>query len=278
MRYEKISNQLFKENRSLFIEKMQEKSIAIFNSNDLMPKNADQNMPFKQNSDLFYLTGIDQEESVLMIIKGSHEVLVYLFIKETDENIKIWEGEKLSKKTASEVSGIENIEWLSKFEKRLAQYTQECTAFYLNSNEHPRANIVVESRDERFKKWLKNKYPNHIVKKAADIIYPIRAIKKPQEINMVKRACEITKKGVFRVVDFLKPGVLEYEIEAEILHEFIRAGARGFAYDPIIASGTNACVLNYNKNNRVCQNGDIILMDFGADMLITHLTSQGVSP
>ena len=265
MRYEKISNELFKGNRSLFVEKMREKSIAVFNSNDLMPKNADQNMPFKQNSDLFYLTGVDQEESVLMIVKGPHEVLVYLFIKETNENIKIWEGEKLSKNMASEISGIDNIEWLSKFEKTLAQHTQECTSFYLNSNEHPRANIVVESRDERFKKWLKNKYPNHIVKKAADILYPIRAIKKTQEISMVKKACEITKKGVIRVLGFLKPGILEYEIEAEILHEFIRSGARGFAYDPIIASGANACVLHYNTNNQVCQDGDIILMDFGAE-------------
>ncbi len=265
MRYEKIGSQLFKGNRSLFVEKMREKSIAVFNSNDLMPKNADQNMPFKQNSDLFYLTGIDQEESILMMVKRPSEVLIYLFIKETNENIKIWEGEKLSKNMASEISGIDNIEWLSKFEKKLAQHTQECTSFYLNSNEHPRANIVVESRDERFKKWLKNKYPNHIVKKAADILYPIRAIKKPQEISMVKKACEITKKGVIRVLGFLKPGVLEYEIEAEILHEFVRSGARGFAYDPIIASGANACVLHYNTNNQVCQNGDIILMDFGAE-------------
>ena len=178
MRYHPIQNQLFKSNRQEYLEKVRDNSISIFHSNDLMPKNADQHMPFKQNSDLFYLTGIDQEETTLMIVKKENQSFVYLFIKETSEQIKIWEGEKLSKKQAGEISGIQNIEWNGSFEQLLVSESKKCSIFYLNSNDHPRANIVVESRDERFKKWLTNRFPNKIYKKASEILYPIRAVKK----------------------------------------------------------------------------------------------------
>ena len=265
MRYNKINNGLFKKNRSLFTKEMDNNSIAIFNSNDLMPKNADQEMLFKQNSDLFYLSGIDQEETILMLIKANNIVTTHLFIRKTNEHIKVWEGEKLSKKRASEISGINEVRWNNDFKNLFYDCVKMANTIYLNSNEHPRANIVVESRDARFKKWFQNKFPNTIIKKAPEILYPIRAIKKNLEIDLIEKACDITSLGVDRVLKFLKPGVYEYEIEAEILHEFIRQRSSGFAYDPIIASGANACILHYNLNNKICNDGDVILMDFGAE-------------
>ena len=265
MRYKKINNTLFEKNRSDFTKKMDDNSLAIFNSNDLMPKNADQEMSFKQNSDLFYLCGIDQEETILMLVKVNNIITEHLFIRETNEHIKVWEGEKLSKKEASEISRINEVRWNHDFKSLFYNYMKMANTIYLNSNEHPRANIVVESRDARFKKWFQNKFPNTIIKKASEILYPIRAIKKDLEIDLIKKACSITSLGVNRVLKFLKPGVYEYEIEAEILHEFIRQRASGFAYDPIIASGPNACILHYNLNNKICKDGDIILMDFGAE-------------
>ena len=265
MRYNPIDNNLFKKNRSLFVGKMDNNSIAVFNSNDLMPKNADQEMAFKQNSDLFHLSGIDQEETTLILTKHDNLVNEYLFIRETNEHIMVWEGEKLSKEQASEISGITMVDWQINFKDTLCSCVQNTSVVYLNSNEHPRANIVVESRDVRFKKWFQNKFPNLIIRKATNILYPIRAIKQDQEIDLIEKACNITQLGVNRVLNFLKPGVFEYEIEAEILHEFIRNRASGFAYEPIIAAGPSACVLHYNSNNKVCQDGDVVLMDFGAE-------------
>ena len=244
---------------------MNSNSIAIFNSNDLMPKNADQNLPFFQNSDLFYLSGIDQEESLLMIVKNDTGISSHLFIRETNDLIKVWEGEKLDKNYASKISGINDVCWDKEFEKALNIYASECSVIYLNSNEHPRAEIIVETRDARFEKWIKNKFPNKTYKKSADILYPLRAVKNDLEIELIKTACDITARGVKRVMSFLKPGIMEYEIEAEIVHEFLKSGSRGFAYDPIIASGQNSCVLHYNNNNKVCVSGDVILLDFGAE-------------
>ncbi|MAQ47938.1 MAG: X-Pro aminopeptidase [Flavobacteriales bacterium] len=265
MKYKRIPCELFSKNRIRFSEKMDNNSIAIFHSNDLMPKNADQEMAFKQNSDLFHLSGIDQEETILLIIKHDYSVSEHLFIRETNEHIKIWEGEKLSKEQASETSGITLVDWHTNFKDILYGYLKKPSIVYLNSNEHPRANIVVETRDARFKKWFKSKFPNKIIKKASNILYPIRAVKQEQEIALIEKACNITKLGVKRVLNFLKPGVFEYELEAEILHEFIKNRASGFAYEPIIASGSNACVLHYNSNNKICKSGDVVLMDFGAE-------------
>ena len=265
MRYKRISSELFINNRLRFAKKMNSNSIAIFNSNDLMPKNADQNLPFFQNSDLFYLSGIDQEESLLMIVKNDTGISSHLFIRETNDLIKVWEGEKLDKNYASKISGINDVCWDKEFEKALNIYASECSVIYLNSNEHPRAEIIVETRDARFEKWIKNKFPNKTYKKSADILYPLRAVKNDLEIELIKTACDITARGVKRVMSFLKPGIMEYEIEAEIVHEFLKSGSRGFAYDPIIASGQNSCVLHYNNNNKVCVSGDVILLDFGAE-------------
>ena len=265
MRYKRISSELFINNRLQFANKMDNKSVAIFNSNDLMPKNADQNLPFFQNSDLFYLSGIDQEESLLMIVKNEGSVSSHLFLRETNELIKVWEGEKLDKNNAFSISGIKNVYWDKDFEKILNTHVSDCNVIYLNSNEHPRAEIIVETRDSRFEKWIKNKLPQKTYKKSTDILYPQRAIKSDLEIDLIKNACDITAGGVKRVLSFLKPGIMEYEIEAEIAHEFLKSGSRGFAYDPIIASGKNSCVLHYNNNNKMCVSGDVILMDFGAE-------------
>ena len=265
MRYNPIKNRLFKKNRALFSDKMIDGSIAIFHSNDLMPKNADQEMSFKQNSDLFYLSGIDQEETILIIKKSQSVIQEALFIRETNSTIMVWEGEKLIQKQASLFSGIDRVLWNTDFKKTLPDLISDVAYVYLNSNEHPRANIVVESRDARFKKWFSEKFPNKKIKNSTKILYPIRAIKQKDEVDLIQSACNITALGLKRVFKKLKPGVYEYELEAEIIHEFILNRSSGFAYEPIIASGKNACILHYNLNNKLCQSGDLVLMDFGAE-------------
>jgi len=265
MRYNNIDSKLFKNNRNRFLSALPNNSIAIFNSNDIMPKNADQVMAFKQNSDLFHLSGIDQEDTILVLIKIDLDVREILFVRETNENIKIWEGKKLSQNQAKKTSGVENVFWSTEFKKVLPGLMRGVKNIYLNSNEHPRADIVVESRDVRFKNWIKSKYPKHTYRKSASLLYGIRAIKQPEEVELIKTACGITKKGVERVLRHLKPGVYEYELGAEIIHEFLINKATGFAYEPIVASGANACILHYGSNNDLCKDGDVVLMDFGAE-------------
>ncbi len=265
MRYTTINSILFKKNRAKLVKKMAEKSIAIFHSNDLMPKNADQVMPFVQNSDLFYFSGIDQEETALILIKEPGEIKELLFIKETSDLIKVWEGNKLTLNEAQDISGIKNVFWNKEFKKMVNKAVLNTSTIYLNSNEHPRANIVVESRDARFKTWIQSKFPNKRYKKATNLVYSIRSQKEAEEIKLINKACEITHLGVKRVLKYLRPGVFEYEIEAEIIHEFLMNKSSGFAYEPIIASGANACILHYNDNNMICKNGDVVLMDFGAE-------------
>ena len=265
MRYRNIDPRLFKSNRSELFKLLDNNSIAIFNSNDLMPKNADQLMSFKQNSDLFYLSGIDQEETILVLMKYNEKVDEILFVRETSETLKIWEGEKISLEEGKNISGINKVFWNTQFKSMLPSLLESAKTIYLNSNEHPRANVVVETRDARFKKWIQSKYPHYIYEKVATLLHSIRPIKKPEEINLIQHACDITKKGVKRVCHYLRPGVFEYEIQAEIIHEFLLNNSRGFAYDPIIASGGNACILHYDSNNDMCNMGDLVLMDFGAE-------------
>jgi Xaa-Pro aminopeptidase len=265
MRYSPIDPQLFKKNRNDFFCKMENNSIAIFHSNDLMPKNADQVMKFKQNSDLFYLSGIDQEETVLVIVKNGEKSEEILFLRETNETIKIWEGEKLTKENATIISGIEKIIWNTEFKKSITKLVNKSSTVYLNSNEHPRANIVVESRDARFKTWIQSRFSNKKYEKCSNILYEMRAVKQDSEIQLIQKACDITSLGVERVLKYLKPEVYEYEIEAEIIHEFLKNRSSGFAYDPIIASGANACILHYGSNNSRCKDGEMVLMDFGAE-------------
>lgn len=267
MKYNKIDKSLFIKNRKKFAERMKGNAIAIFNSNDIYPVSADSTIPFQQARDIFYLSGVDQEESILVIFPNAKtgEFKEALFLIETNERIAIWEGEKLTKKTATETSGIENIYWLKEFDTVIKQMMAEADAIYFNTNEHLRANTTVETREDRFIKEFKPKYPAHQVRRSAPIMHEIRSIKEDIELELMQQACNITKKGVERVLNFLKPGVMEYEIEAEIIHEFIRNRSKGFAYTPIIGSGKNACVLHYIENNQECKDGDVVLMDFGAE-------------
>lgn len=224
-------------------------------------------MPFQQHRDILYLSGVDQEESILVLFPNTsnpnHKEV--LFLKETSELIAIWEGEKLTKDAAFETSGIKTVYWLDQFDTIFNQLMAEAEGIYFNTNEHLRANTEVQTREDRFIEKYKAKYPAHHVHKSAPILHALRSLKEQTEIDLIEHACGITKKGVHRVLDFLKPGVWEYELEAEISHEFIRNRSKGFAYTPIIASGKNACVLHYIENNMQCKDGDVILMDFGAE-------------
>lgn len=267
MRYQPIDSKLFVTNRKRFTEKMKPNSLAIFNANDIMPTNADAALPFKQNSDLFWMSGVDQEESVLVVFPDcKHEQhREVLFLKETSAEIAIWEGAKLTKDQAFEVSGVKTVYWIGQLENILNIMMAEVQNVYLNTNEHLRASSEVETRDARFNKGLKDKYPGHGYERSAPFLHELRSIKDDLEVEAMSTACGITEKALRRVLEFTKPGVKEYEIEAEITHEFLRNGSRGHAYEPIIASGFSACVLHYITNDQECKDGEVLLMDFGAE-------------
>jgi len=267
MKYHPIDSALFVKNRSNFMAQMKASSLAVFNSNDIYPISADSTMPFQQHRDIFYLSGVDQEESILVMFpdcpnKKHREIL---FLKETNDHIAIWEGEKLTKKRAFEVSGIKTVYWLQDLNKVMAELMAQSDTVHINTNEHYRASIETETREDRFTKWLLNKYPAHKVEKSNPILQRLRSIKDPIELDLLQKACNITEKGMRRVLKFVKPGVAEYEIEAEFIHEFLKNRSKGFAYTPIIASGNNANVLHYIENNQVCNDGDLILLDVGAE-------------
>lgn len=267
MKYLPIDSNLFVKNRAKLAELMMPGSISIFNANDVLPSNADGTMAFRQNNDLFYLSAVDQEESVLLIFPDApnEKHREVLFLKETNEEIAIWEGEKLTKETAFKVSGIKTVYWLQDFHKILRTLIYEAETIYLNDNEHLRADTTVQTRDDRFRKWCKEEYPLHNYERIAPLMHNLRAVKEPEEIELMQTACNITAKAVNRALKFIKPGVMEYEIEAELMHEFLINRSKGFAYSPIIASGFNACVLHYIENNQECKDGQVILMDIGAE-------------
>jgi len=267
MKYHRIDRELFIANRAKFIQHMTSNTLAVFNSNDIYPISSDATMPFQQHRDIFYLSGVDQEESILVLFptasNPAHREV--LFLRETNETIAIWEGEKLTKAKALETSGIKTVYWLTQFPTIFKQLMAEAQGIYLNTNEHLRANTEVETREDRFIKQVKTDYPAHHVYKSAPILHKTRSIKEAAELTLMQTACDITEKGFRRVLDFVKPGVWEYEIEAEFAHEFLRNRSQGFAYTPIIASGKNACVLHYIENNQQCQDGDVMLLDVGAE-------------
>jgi len=267
MKYESIDSKLFIKNRKSFSKLIKRNSLAIFNSNDIMPTNADGTMPFRQNNDLFYLSGIDQEESILLIFPDAKVVKhrEIIFLKETNAHIAVWEGAKLDKKQANQTSGIKTVYWLDEFEVVLKDLVHEAKHVYLNTNEHLRAKIEVETRDARFGKWIRETYPYQNYELSAPIMHKIRAVKDDVEIALIQKACDFTESAFRKILKTIKPGVMEYEIEADVIHEFIRNRSRGFAYTPIIASGKNACILHYIENNCECKDGDVILMDFGAE-------------
>ncbi|PWH83671.1 X-Pro aminopeptidase [Algibacter marinivivus] len=267
MKYLQIDKSLFIKNRKKFMTNIAPKSLAVFNSNDVYPISADSTMPFEQHRDIFYLSGVDQEESILVLFpdcpKEKHREI--LFLRETNAHIAVWEGEKLTKEKAFDVSGIKTVYWLQDMEKVMFEIMTQCETVYINTNEHYRANVETETREDRFTKWLKNKYPAHNVAKSNPIMQHLRSVKETKEIDLIQKACDITEKGFRRVLEFVKPGVWEFEIEAEFMHEFLRNRSKKFAYTPIVASGNNANVLHYIENNQQCKSGDLILMDVGAE-------------
>ena len=267
MKYDRINSKLYISNRAKFSAQMQQGTLAVFNSNDIYPVSADSTMPFQQHRDILVLSGVDQEESILVLFPNASNPAhrEVLFLKETSDLIAIWEGEKLTKQAAFETSGIKTVYWLQQFPTIFKQMMAEATGIYLNTNEHLRANTEVETREDRFIKKVKQDFPAHQVLKAAPIMHKIRSIKNEIEIELMQRACKITEAGVRRLLGFIKPGVWEYEIEAELAHEFLRHRSKGFAYTPIIASGKNACVLHYIENNQQCKEGDVILLDVGSE-------------
>ena len=267
MKYDKINAQLFIKNRKNFASAMKKNSLAVFNSNDIYPISADSTIPFEQHTDILYLSGVNQEESVLVLFPDcpKENLREVLFVRETNDHIAVWEGEKLTKEAAFETSGIQTVFWLQDLEKVLFEMSSYCDTFYINTNEHYRANVETETREDRFTKWLLAKYPAHSVAKSNPILQRLRAVKDPIELDLMQQACNITEKGFRRILNFIKPAVWEYEIEAELLHEFIRNRSKGFAYTPIIASGNNANVLHYIENNQQCKAGDLILLDVAAE-------------
>ena len=267
MKYHPVSNHLFTKNRAKFTAQMKPKSIAVFNSNDVFTTGADSTMPFKQSSDLLYLSGADQEESVLLLfpdaLDENHREI--LFLTETNEHIALWYGAKYSKEEARKVSGIKTVYWLSEFKKVFFDLMTEAETVYFNTNEHYRQVVEIETREDRFIKQCKTDFPAHKWEKSNQILQQIRGVKEPEEIELIQKACNITEKGFRRILPFVKPKIMEYEIEAEFMHEFLRNRSKGFAYTPIIGSGYSACVLHYIENNKECKDGDLILMDVGAE-------------
>lgn len=266
-RYDLIETRLFTENRKRLAAKLEKNSVAVLCANDEFPRNGDCYFTFRQNSDLFWLSGIDQEKTILVIcpdaVKESFREI--LFIRETNDLLAVWDGYKYTKEDARKVSGIQTIYWEHEFEKVMRELFLRNQNIYVNLNENIRADIETEYRDLRMMTDLQAHYPAHTYKRLGPIMDELRSVKHSIEVEIMQQACNITEKAFRRVLGFIKPGVHEYEVEAEIIHEFIRNRANGHAYNPIIASGASSCVLHYNANNKVCRDGDILLMDFGCE-------------
>ena len=262
MRYRSIDPKLFIQNRANLAKLMLPNSLAVLNANDVLPTNADGTLPARASSDLFYLTGVEQEESILLLYPEAHDEKMreILFVRETNDLLATWEGHKLTKEEATEVSGIERVEWLSDFRPLFHRLICECEHVYLNTNEHKRAVVEVETREARFVRETVARYPLHDYQRLARLMHRLRVVKSDLELELLREAIAITKAGFLRVCKFTKPGVTETRIEAELAHEFIRRGGN-FAYPPIIASGKNACVLHYVQNDQPCRDGDLFLID-----------------
>ena len=267
MRYHKLDKELFTKNRAKFTSHLKPSSLAIFTSQDIYPTSADGHLPFKQHSDILYLSGADQEESILVLFPDAHkeELKEVLFLKETNDLIAVWEGAKYSKEEAFEISGIKTVYWLSEFERVFNEMAVNAERIYINGNEHLRAHVETELRQDRMNKWIKEQYPAHEYERSQPILHRVRGTKTEEEIKVMREAAAVTKKGYERVLKFMKPGVWEYELEAEFMHEFLMNRSRGFAYTPIIAAGNNANVLHYIENNDECRDGDLVLFDVGAE-------------
>ena len=267
MKYLPIDSDLFIQNRKRLVERLKPNSVAVFNSNDLMPTSADGTHPFIQQTDLFYLSGIDQEESTLVICPDIKEKKhrQILFLKETNEQIALWEGHKYTKEEAAAVSGIESVYWNHEFDNIFKQLVFQSDYIYLNTNEHLRAQARVETRDDRFLRWCRKAFPLHHYERLAPIMHNLRVVKSKLELDLIKKACNITDQTLRRLLGFIKAGVWEFEIEAEIYHEFLRNRSKGPGFETIVASGIDSCTLHYIKNDKQCRDGDLVLIDFGAE-------------
>lgn len=267
MRYSPIDNELFIKNREDLKQRMKPRSVAIVHANDIMPTNADGTMKFVQNSNLFYLSGVDQEESIILIAPDfpDEKLREILFLIETNEEIAVWEGHKLTKEEGRATSGVSNVKWKTDFERLFYTILAECDHIYLDSNEHIRNSSQVETRNGRFVKQCMEQFPLYNYERLFPLLQDLRCVKSQAEIDQIQQACNITEKGFRRILGFVKPGIMEYEVEAEYLHEFVRNRSRGFAYEPIVGGGGNSCVLHYVDNNQKLKDGDVLLMDVGAE-------------
>jgi Xaa-Pro aminopeptidase len=267
VRHQPIDPQFFVRNRERLRAMLQPNSIVLVVSNDTLPTNADGVMPFRQNNDLYYLTGVEQEDTVLVMMPEARDPKEreILFVKETSELIAVWDGQKLTKEQARERTGVERVEWSQGFDGFLHRLVPQADHIYLTTNEHLRAAVVVETANDRLIRKCQARYPLHRYQRLAPLMHRLRMTKDEVELAMIRKACEITEAGFRRLLGFIKPGVGEWEIEAELLHEFVRRGSRGFAYNPIIGSGKNACVLHYGENDQVCRDGELVLLDVAAE-------------
>jgi len=267
MKYTRLPSAVFTKHRQRFMAKLKPNSIAVFNANDIYPISADSTLPFEQHRDLFYLTGVDQEETILILYPDAKDPKQreMVFVRETNAHIAVWEGHKLTKSEATAVTGIDNVQWTSDFEASFLALAKQVENIYINTNEHYRAKVEIQTREDRFIAWCKEQFPKKNYEKSNFILQVLRGVKDPEEIAHIQQACDITEKGFKRVLGFVKPGVWEFEIEAAFAHEFLRNRSKGFAYTPIIASGVNSNVLHYIENSQQCQAGELILMDVGAE-------------
>lgn len=267
MKYNQIPKELFIENRKKLAELIPFGSMAFFHSNWETPRNGDAFFSFRQQSDLFYLSGVDQEETLLVLFPDcpNPQFREFIFVKETNDKIAVWDGARLSPQQVFENSGIQSVFWYQEMWQTLHAVILMAENLYVNLNENDRFTTQVPYANRWLTQELKLRYPAHIIKRIAPTISRLRMSKSVLEINLLKEAIKITEKGLFRALKFIKPGIMEFEIEAEIIHEFVRNRSLGFAFDPIIASGSSACVLHYVENNKICRDGDLLLLDFGAE-------------
>jgi Xaa-Pro aminopeptidase len=261
------SSALFEKNRIKLVELLPKNAIAVIHSNEIYSSNADATLPFKQNSDLFYLTGIAQEETILLLYPGAkiEKNREILFIRESNEKNAIWEGAKLTKEQAREKSGIQRVEFIHQFDDLFNQFALQVDSIFLSTNEHPRCTAFTETRNSRFITECRRKFPLHNYGRLSQLLHKLRIFKSEEEIALTQKACDITEAGFRRILEFVKPGVGEWEVEAEFIHEFVKSGSRGFAYTPIIAGGVNACILHYIDNDQVLKDGEMLLLDVACE-------------
>ena len=262
MRHKPIKSKLFVQNRKRISDLMASRALAVVNANDVLPTNADGTLPMQPNADLFFLTGIEQEESILVLFPeaADEKHREILFVRQPNEHLQIWEGYKHTKADVRKISGIKNVQWLTEFPVLFRSLMCEAESAYLNSNEYKRANVEMETRDVRFIRQCQSDFPLHQYRRLAPLLHELRVVKTDLEIELLKEAVSITARGFRRTLRFVKPGVMEYEVEAELAREFIKRRGK-FAYTPIVASGKNNCVLHYLQNDQVCKKGQLLLMD-----------------